>query len=247
MNNVNLKEKISIVIAAAGKGTRSKLDYPKCLYKIDNHSILERIIKSLSRLGSSPIIIVSPSGYDQILDETKKINVKCSLLIQTNPLGMGDAVIQLRKINSELKDNILLIWGDVPFISTDTINRSVETHFKNRNSFTFPTILSEDQYTVVKRDRSNRVKSVLESKNNPEIASSKIKERDLGIFIFRKDIVLDLLDKDLPGKFNKVDGEHGFLYVIDHLYKLSKKIGTVRVSDPKEALSLNAIEDLKGQ
>ena len=90
---------------------------------------------------------------------------------------MGDAVIQLRKVNSELKENILLIWGDVPFISLDTINRSVEAHFKNRNSFTFPTILSEDQYTVVKRDKSNRVKSVLESKNNPEIASTKIRKR----------------------------------------------------------------------
>lgn len=247
MNNINLKEKISIVIAAAGKGTRSKLDYPKSLYKINNQSILQRIINTLSEFGSSPIIIVSPSGHDQILDEIKKIKVKCSLLVQKDPLGMGDAVIQLRKINSELKENILLIWGDVPFISPDTINRSVEAHFKNKNCFTFPTIFSEDQYTVVKRDKSNRVKSVLESKNNPEIASTKIKERDLGVFIFRKDTVLDLLEKDLPGKFNKLDDEHGFLYIIDHLYKFSKKIGTVEVSDPKEALSLNAVEDLKGR
>ena len=86
MNIINLKEKISIVIAAAGKGTRSKLNYPKSLYKINNQSILHRIINTLSEFGSSPIIIVSPSGHDQILDEIKRIKVQCSLLVQRNPL-----------------------------------------------------------------------------------------------------------------------------------------------------------------
>ena len=67
------QSEISVVIAAAGKGSRSGLSYPKCLYKINRVSILARILKNLTTIDKSPTIIVSPSGYDEILNEVNKL------------------------------------------------------------------------------------------------------------------------------------------------------------------------------
>ena len=57
---------VSLVIAAAGKGSRSGLDYPKCLYKINNVPIIVRIIRSLIIWDNEPAIIVSREGKSKI-------------------------------------------------------------------------------------------------------------------------------------------------------------------------------------
>lgn len=239
--------KISVVIAAAGKGSRSGLDYPKCLFKIDDLSILERILKKLRHVDDNPKIIVSPSGYRRVLDELRAANSSADLIIQDHPNGMGDAVLQLDPINSELNENILLIWGDVPFISIDTINRTILRHFTQNNSFTLPTITTKNPYTIVKRNKENEISGIIETKNKLKKSIPSYGERDLGLFLFKKDIVLKLLKQDLPNKFNNEDSEHGFLYLIEHLFRNYEKIGSVKVKNLKESLSLNSIEDLQAK
>ena len=50
-----------------------------------------------------------------------------------------------------------------------------------------------------------------------------------------------MLKQDLPNKFNNEDSEHGFLYLIEHLFRNYEKIGSVKVKNLKESLSLNSI------
>lgn len=238
------QSEISVVIAAAGKGSRSGLSYPKCLYKINRVSILARILKNLTTIDKSPTIIVSPSGYEEILDEVNKLKVNAKLIIQKSQKGMGDAVIQLNNIYNSLHKNILLIWGDVPFISKDTVHRLISSHLKEDNSFTLATMLTDQPYTIIQRDLNKNISSIIETKNNAEVSIPNKGERDLGLFLFNKEIILNLLSKDLPRKFNSGDGEHGFLYVIEHLYKNSHKIGSIEVMNKKESISFNSLSDL---
>ena len=72
------------------------------------------------------------------------------MLIQNNPNGMGDAVLQLEKVSKSLSDNILLIWGDVPLFPK-TVEMTINNHFAKDNSFTFQ-LFSDEPYTLVKRD-----------------------------------------------------------------------------------------------
>ena len=240
----NFFDKISVVIAAAGKGTRSGLDYPKCLYRINQSSILERILKRLIHIDNSPTIIVSPSGHNKILDEVRRIKVNTKFVQQQHPNGMGDAVLQLQSIKSKLNENILLIWGDVPFISLETIERCIFEHFKKNHSFTLPTIVSDNPYTIIKRDHGNKICGITETKNQSDKNIPSRGERDLGMFIFKRDLVLDLLQEELPNKFNKNDSEHGFLYLVEHLYNGSYQIGSIEAKEQKESISFNSIEDI---
>ena len=84
--------KISVLIAAAGKGTRAGLPYPKTLHPVEGKPILLRIIESLESFDSCPTIIASPKGKFLIQDCLDKNNKKANIIIQNSPLGMGNAV-----------------------------------------------------------------------------------------------------------------------------------------------------------
>ena len=106
-----------VLIAAAGKGSRSGLNYPKTLYKADNTPILIKILKTFSEFDNIPTIIVSPSGREIISKTIKEYGFVADLIMQKKPTGMGDAILCFQKSKAYNKtDNILLIWGDVPFI-----------------------------------------------------------------------------------------------------------------------------------
>ena len=62
----NQQHLIKVVIAAAGQGTRSGLEYPKTLFKIKNMPIIVRVCKALSQFDKSPSIIVAPDWKKEI-------------------------------------------------------------------------------------------------------------------------------------------------------------------------------------
>lgn len=237
------KNNINVLIAAAGKGTRAKLTYPKTLYKINGEEILLKILNITEEFDSNPTIIASPKGKKQIqnflIDESRKSN----LLIQDKPRGMGDAVLQFEKFpDYKIVKNILLIWGDVPFIRKETIQKMVENHFKNNNVFTFVTAETEAAYTRVIRNKKNKIIDVIETRE--ESLPIEYGERDIGLFIFKKKEIFEFLKLDLTKKFSKKTNEHGFLYLIHHLVEKGLKVEALKIAEKQEIISLNKISDL---
>ena len=236
--------KIGVLIAAAGKGSRAKLSYPKTLYKINGKEILLSILEITSEYDQKPTIIVSPKGQIDINNFLLEYSKNCNLVIQKAAKGMGDAVLQFKKSPSfKLTENVLLIWGDIPFIKKITIKKMVERHLKNKNTFTFVTAKTEKAYTRVNRDQNEQIIEILETREeNLPIENG---ERDIGLFIFKKKEVFDLLELNLPKKFSSKTKEHGFLYLVAHLVKYGHKVEGLEIAKDKELVSLNKISDLE--
>ena len=112
------------------------------------------------------------------------------------------------------------------------------------NDFTFPTLDSDSAYTLVERDNNNNVINVIETRDTRETELS-FGERDIGVFLFKKEPVFKLLNEDLPNKFNKRNQEHGFLYVIQHLAKKGYKVEALKIAKEIETVSLNSLDDLE--
>lgn len=243
----NLIKDISSVIVAAGKGTRSGLDYPKCLFQIKNKAILEHLLENFSFLGDETKIIVSLDGQQPIKEYLSKTNYKASTIIQKNQLGMGNAILQIDSISQSLKDHILLVWGDIPFIKRKTIESLIEHYFHENNDFALVTHHTKNPYTIVKRNAMGEIIRVIESHEimNFQVDASDT-EREIGLFLFKKDLVLRYLKMNLEGKFSKKSNEHGFLYVIQHLVNDGFKVGSVLATSAKESISFNSISDIKG-
>jgi len=156
---------------------------------------------------------------------------------------MGDAVLCLNKVNESLKENILLTWGDLPFLTKNSIKRLIRHHFTTASDFSFITYRSENAYTIVHRDEKGIVSEIIETREFG-IKTLKAGERDIGVFLFKKKLIFDYLQKDLPNKFGKHTGEHGFLYVVKHLYDEGHIINTIETKNYREAISFNSLEDL---
>jgi len=236
--------KICALVAAAGRGTRAGLPYPKTLFPIQGKPILIRVAELLAPYDPHPTVIVSPEGQEPIQECLEGAGVAAHLVVQPAPRGMGDAVLRFDQSPVFASaEHVLLVWGDVPFIQPQTIASLVKVHVAQRNDFTFATRRVDSAYTVVSRDATEQVTGVVETREQG-IAQPQAGERDIGLFIFRKCVVLDALREDLLGKWGKLTGEHGFLYVIGHLAGRGLRVVALPVATELDLISLNSLKDL---
>jgi len=133
----------------------------------------------------------------------------------------------------------------VPFIQPETIAAMVHVHHLHDNDFTLPTRMTERPYTLVERTPTGAVVRVLETREEG-ISPPVWGERDIGLFVFRRDAVVPLLREELPDRCGKLTAEHGFLYVVGHLVERAFKVEAVPIAMEIEAVSLNKLRDLAG-
>lgn len=234
------------LVAAAGRGTRAGLPYPKTLFPVQGKPILIRIAELLAPYDAQPTVIVSPDGQEPIRESLAAHGREAHLVVQPVPRGMGDAVLKFVESPVAADANhVLLIWGDIPLIQPETVAAIVTDHLHHESDFTFATRHVDSAYTVVSRSPQGDVLGVVETREAGAAVPSA-GEREIGLFVFRKQVVLDALVGDAPGKFGKTTGEHGFLYVIGHLAKLGFKVRALPVATELDLISLNAVKDLDG-
>ena len=235
---------ISVLIAAAGFGSRAGLPYPKTLFPIKGKPILVRLAKLLAPYDAEPTIIVSKGGKEQIEQCLLKNNIQAQLVLQSIPRGMGDAVLCID--NSEEfanSEHILLVWGDIPFIKQETVETMINHHLEQDSDFTFASRVVDEAYTVVVRDKSGNVTHLIETREEG-ITDLGPGERDMGLFIFRKSLTLQALREELPNKWGKSTGEHGFLYIIEHLVSKGLQVEALPIAQEIELVSFNNMEDV---
>jgi bifunctional UDP-N-acetylglucosamine pyrophosphorylase/glucosamine-1-phosphate N-acetyltransferase len=235
---------LRVLIPAAGRGSRAGLPYPKTLYPINGTPILHRLLDVLKPYDSTPTLVVSPQGEPLIRDSLQKISLDAHLVLQPEPLGMGDAVLCFEQSPSaEDAEHILLAWGDLANLQSSTVASLVDAHLTFGNDFTFATRFVDQAYTLVQRDNSKMVVSVSETREQ-DLSAPQAGERDIGLFVFRKQPVFSMLQADLPGRLGRTTGEHGFLYVIEHLARSGHHVAALPLATVSDLISLNALADL---
>ena len=235
---------ISVLIAAAGVGSRDGLSYPKTLFPIRGKPILVRLAELLAPYDAEPTVIVNEGGKEQIKQCLLKNNIQAQLVLQSMPRGMGDAVLCID--NSEEfanSEHVLLVWGDIPFLKQETVETMINHHVEQDSDFTFASRVVDEAYTVVLRDKSGKVTHLIETREEG-ITELGHGERDIGLFIFRRSLTLQALREELPNKWGKSTGEHGFLYIIEHLVSKGLRVEALPIAKEIELVSFNNMEDL---
>lgn len=235
--------RLRALVAASGRGTRAGLPYPKTLFPIQGKPILVRIAELVAPFDNMPTITVSPEGAGPIRRCLSEHAIAAQIVIQDEPCGMGDAVLRFNQSSAfDDAEHVLLIWGDIPFIQPTTVAALVANHAAENNDFTFATRQTPLAYTVVSRDLTGRVTRVVETRE--EGIEQRAGERDIGLFVFRKTLVLDILAEELPGKWGRCTGEHGFLYIISHLVARGLKVVALPIATELDLVSLNSMNDI---
>lgn len=239
-------DKLSVLIAAAGRGTRAGLAYPKTLYPVQDKPILIRIMELLEPYDTSPTVVVSPDGRPLIEECIAAYGRHAYMVEQAAPRGMGDAVLMFSASPAFAStDNVLLVWGDIPLMRPETVAAVVTAHLSAGNDLTFATRYVDDAYTLVERNVAGQILNLVETRESG-VCEPGPGERDIGLFVFRRDVVLEALREDVTESRGIVTGEHGFLYVVGHLVRNGYKVDAVPCATALDLVSLNSLADLDG-
>lgn len=237
---------LRVLIAAAGRGSRAGLPYPKTLYPVQGKPILIRLCELMARWDDCPTVVVSPMGKAPIAACLASHCHEAHLVIQQRPRGMGDAVLRFAESPaSHDADHVLLAWGDIPLIQPQTVEKLVAAHFDQDADFSFATRRVDSAYTRVVRGSDGEVTGLLESRE-AGIQEPRPGERDIGLFVFRKNLVLDALREEVPSRLGATTGEHGFLYLVGLLASRGHKLLALPIATELDLVSLNSLDDIKG-
>ena len=137
-----MDKKTKIIILAAGKGERMQSLEPKVLAKIRGKSMIKYLLESVHQSGvdDEPVIIV---GYkkEMVMNE---LGNKYHYLNQETQLGTGHAVSLAKESLKNKTEHVMVLYGDHPFISAQTIKNINQQHLKSGKKITMATVKLPD-------------------------------------------------------------------------------------------------------
>ncbi len=114
---------IAAIILAAGQGTRMKSDVHKVLHPIAGRPMLMHLMASVDALNPARKVVVVGSGKDQL---EAALSGSAELVVQQPQHGTGHAVLQSEAALADFSGNVLILYGDVPFVPTATMQMMID-------------------------------------------------------------------------------------------------------------------------
>ncbi len=115
----------ALVILAAGKGTRMNSDLPKVLHPIAQAPMLEHAMRAGRALDPDRTVVVAGHEADLVRAATTEIDPDAAVVLQEEQLGTGHAVLQARAALEGFQGDVVVLYGDTPFVSADTLERMI--------------------------------------------------------------------------------------------------------------------------
>lgn len=112
---------IALVVLAAGMGTRMNSDLPKVLHPLAGAPLLHHALTSGAALDPARTVVVAGHGADLVTRAAQDWNEAITVVVQDPPLGTGHAVDQARAALADFDGDVIVLYGDTPFITADTL------------------------------------------------------------------------------------------------------------------------------
>ncbi len=223
---------LSIVILAAGQGTRMRSALPKVLHPIGGRPLLRHVINTASQLSPDSIHVVFGHGGDQVREVLADADV--SWIEQAEQLGTGHAVDQVMPLISD-DNTVLVLYGDVPLITPETLRPMVEQAGSGKLSVLTAVLDDPCGYGRMVRDDEGRLTSIVEHKDASE-EHLQIREINTGFLAAPAGMLRGWLSK-LDN--SNVQGEYYLTDVIAMAAADGVPVESVGAADEFEILGVN--------
>ena len=111
----------SVIILAAGKGTRMESDLPKVLHHLAGAPMLLHVMKSSATLEPEQLVIIAGHGADAVSAVARDYNETAQVVLQSEQLGTGHAVSQAKSALADCTGDVIVLYGDTPFVRPETL------------------------------------------------------------------------------------------------------------------------------
>lgn len=231
---------LSAIVLAAGKGTRMKSDLHKVLHPIAGLPMLDHVLGSLSVLAPAKIVVVVGDKADQI---EAAIGGRAAIARQEPQLGTGHAVQQAESALAGIEGDVLVLYGDVPFVHSGTMQLMLDRlHADDSPAAVVLGFEPADpgHYGRVIADESGRIAKMVEFKDASE-EERACRLCNSGLLAARGDDLFTLLAR--VGNDN-AQGEYYLPDIVNIAIADGRICAVVTCEDPGEVTGINSRAEL---
>ncbi|MBM7707283.1 bifunctional UDP-N-acetylglucosamine pyrophosphorylase/glucosamine-1-phosphate N-acetyltransferase [Chryseomicrobium aureum] len=222
------------VVLAAGKGTRMKSSLYKVLHPVCGKPMVDHVVGNMEKLGASEIVSVVGHGAEMVKET---LGDRSTYVVQEEQLGTAHAVQQAEQVLDGREGTTIVICGDTPLITPETIQQLMETHKEAGAKATILTAIVEDPtgYGRILRGQDDLVTGIVEQKDaTPD--QQKVQEINSGTYCFDNQALFEALKKV---DNNNSQGEYYLTDVISILKEQGEAIAAFAAADAEELLGVN--------
>jgi bifunctional UDP-N-acetylglucosamine pyrophosphorylase / glucosamine-1-phosphate N-acetyltransferase len=235
-------DRTAIVVMAAGKGTRLKSKHPKVLHQVGGKPLLAHVISAATKIFEpSHIYAVIGHEADRVREAVAHTGV--NFVLQEPQRGTGHALMVARTALQRY-DNVIVLSGDAPLITSETIQKLREFHTRKGAAMTILSAVLPDPTgygrVIRKNSKSDDVERIVEQKlATPK--QQKIREINSGFYAFSVSSLFAHIDE------LRNDNPHREFYLTDVagiLRKAKQPVVAVGTNHPYEILGSNTRAEL---
>ncbi|QDX91967.1 bifunctional UDP-N-acetylglucosamine diphosphorylase/glucosamine-1-phosphate N-acetyltransferase GlmU [Brevibacillus laterosporus] len=225
---------IHAVILAAGQGTRMKSKLYKVLHPVCGKPMVQHVVDTLASMQVNDVVVVVGHGADKVRDTLQD---RVQYAMQAEQLGTAHAALQAKDFLQGQEGTTLLLYGDVPLLSKETLAKLLAYHEEQNAAATVLTALMADPtgYGRIVRNESNEVLRIVEHKDATDVERN-IAEINTGIYCFDNKKLWETLSKV---KNDNVQSEYYITDCVGILREAGEKVSAYAAVDPDETMGVN--------
>ena len=241
--------RLSTIILAAGEGTRMRSATPKVLHRIAGRTLVEHAVRAVAGVDPDHLVVVVGHGRDQVAEHlaelTEIVGRPVTVAVQEKQRGTGHAVsCALAELPADLTGTVVVSYGDVPLLATDTLRDLLAAHAAGGHSVTVLTSVVGDPtgYGRIVRDADGLVTAIVEQAD-ASAEQKAITEINSGVYAFDAQVLVAALAE------LSTDNAQGELYLTDVLgiaRTAGKSVGAFACADTWQVEGVNDRVQLAG-
>lgn len=239
-----MTKSIKAVILAAGKGTRMKSELPKVLHKIQGLSLLERVINETLAVKNLQEAVVVTGHKAELVDEllSKAYSPdSVSTVFQSNQLGTGHAVSMAVDKLKDFDGNILILCGDTPLLTTETLDSLVNFHEEQKSDLTVLSAIFDNPTNYGRIIKENgKLQKIVEEKD-ATAEQKAIKEINTGVYCINWQKILPVFSSL---KSNNSQNEYYLTDMIEWAVEQGFNTNACILEDNTQSFGINSKEHL---
>ncbi|MFD2617447.1 bifunctional UDP-N-acetylglucosamine diphosphorylase/glucosamine-1-phosphate N-acetyltransferase GlmU [Terrilactibacillus laevilacticus] len=222
------------VILAAGQGTRMKSKLYKVLHPVCGKPMIQHIVDELSGLSFDRTVTVIGHGAEAV---KRQLGQSTEYALQEEQLGTAHAVNQTAPLLNQLIGTTVVLCGDTPLITKETIKDLLDYHEKTGASATVLTTIMDRPYGYgrIIRKPAGELARIVEEKDATQ-DEKLVNEVNTGIYCFDNQKLFETLKKV---NNNNAQGEYYLPDVIEILTKSSEKVAAYSIDNEDETIGVN--------
>ena len=224
---------LSVIILAAGQGTRMKSSLAKVLHPVCGRPMVQYAVNAGRALtGRAPTLVIGNGGGDV----RAALGDQCEYVIQSEQRGTAHAVLQAAGILRERGGHVLVWYADMPLLRVDSLRALAELQTTNTGPITMLTVMAHDPrgFGRIVRGADGSVAAIIEEAH-ATAEQKAIRELNVGAYCFEAEFLWSELTKLTPSP----KGEYYLTDLIGVAAGRGLRVGAVVLDDPEDAIGIN--------